>query len=439
MIVDWPAGVPACIMPTSPQGGFRDNRLSFETDSRMPPKERPVTSWTSEVYSLELTPLSIEMFAEFQIWFQTVAAFGVNAFRMLHPITKVPGIWKIVKADPPYQVRKLGRIPQGSDLRRISVTMSVMSLPGGAPDWWGNYRLDDGTLPVMVADFERGRYGHGLQAPFKAGALSQVLGLTRATTALATGADRLLHVSPINGPRIDHAPATGARRGLLIEGAATNLLPRSSDFLASDFAFFGASKPPGMVQGSVAPDGSNDAWSFKLSDMTGTHGFRRVDAGLTGLGPYTASIWARASRAGVVMRFGTANSPTAARQDVTLGVDWQRITFTRPIIDGTDVFLVYSSQALNPGFLAADTIYLWGAGLEAGGAATSHIPTGAAAVSRAADVPTVPAALGLADVRVVTPAGAIDHLNQTLNGAYWPAGLSGIINRIVAYPAGALA
>lgn len=132
-IVVWPALVPSCIMPMSPTGGLRDNRHSFETDSRMPPIERPAASWTPEIYQVELTPLSVDQFDAFQDWYQADLRFGALPFVWLHPITGAEGVWKIVKADPPYQVRKLGRIPGGSTTRRIALSFSVMSQPLAVP------------------------------------------------------------------------------------------------------------------------------------------------------------------------------------------------------------------------------------------------------------------------------------------------------------------
>lgn len=135
-IIDWPEGVPSCIMPLSPQGGLRDNRLSFETDSRMPPTERPASSWTPEVYSVEMTPMSPQQFELFQAWYKGPLRFGVYPFKWFHPITKMASPWRIVKGDPPYQVRKIGYIPHGSGLRRISISFSVMSYPGSfGPDF----------------------------------------------------------------------------------------------------------------------------------------------------------------------------------------------------------------------------------------------------------------------------------------------------------------
>ena len=129
-IIDWPEGVPSCIMPLSPQGGLRDTRLSFETDSKMAPVERPLSSWAPEVYSVELAPLSVAQFELFQAWYKGPLRFGVYPFAWLHPITKTVSPWKIVKGDPPYQVKKIGHIPNGSARRRISLSFSIMSHAG---------------------------------------------------------------------------------------------------------------------------------------------------------------------------------------------------------------------------------------------------------------------------------------------------------------------
>lgn len=129
-VLDWPELVPSCIMPLSPQGGLRDNRYSFETDSRMPPIERPASSWTPEVYSVELSPISLPQFEAFQAWYKDSLRFGVYPFKFNHPITKALSAWKIVKADPPYQVRKIGLIQNGSDKRRISLSFTLMSWAG---------------------------------------------------------------------------------------------------------------------------------------------------------------------------------------------------------------------------------------------------------------------------------------------------------------------
>ncbi len=132
-VVDWPAGVPNCVIPTSPQGGLRDNRSSFDPDNKFPPIERPASSWSPEIYSVEMSYMSVEQFSDFQNWYTGELKFGVNAFVMPHPITGVDTVWKILKNDPPYSVSKIGLIPGSSGKRRIAVAMTIISLPVSVP------------------------------------------------------------------------------------------------------------------------------------------------------------------------------------------------------------------------------------------------------------------------------------------------------------------
>lgn len=126
---DWPSGVPECVFPLSPQGGYRDNRLSFDVDGGFPPIERPSSSWAPEVYSVELTHLSIPQFQAFQTWYRVTLGWGVEPFKLDHPITKVRAAWKIVKADPPYQVTKARRVMNQTVMRGIALSFRIMSMP----------------------------------------------------------------------------------------------------------------------------------------------------------------------------------------------------------------------------------------------------------------------------------------------------------------------
>lgn len=129
-IIEWPDGVPSCIEPLSPQGGLRDNRLSFDTDSRMPPIERPLTSWTPEQYYVDLVPMSIDQFSLFQEWYKRDLRYGVYPFVFSHPITRAISPWKIIRGEPPYRVSKIGTIPMGSGRRRIRVSFTISSWAG---------------------------------------------------------------------------------------------------------------------------------------------------------------------------------------------------------------------------------------------------------------------------------------------------------------------
>lgn len=128
-VIDWPEDVPSCVFPLSPQGGIKANRHSFETDSPLPPIERPIASWAPEQYSVELTYLTIEQFETFQRWFRNDLAYGAVPFKFRHPITNERRAWRFINTDPPYLVSKARRIPFGSNRRGVAITFTISTLP----------------------------------------------------------------------------------------------------------------------------------------------------------------------------------------------------------------------------------------------------------------------------------------------------------------------
>ena len=84
--------------------------------------------------------------------------------------------------------------------------------------------------PSLVLDFARGGYGSGDRSGItKVDTLADLVTFTRAGEATYWDADGVLQTAAVDMPRLDHDPATGAARGLLIEGASTNNLLRSAD------------------------------------------------------------------------------------------------------------------------------------------------------------------------------------------------------------------
>lgn len=123
-IVTWPNGVPDCAAPLSAQGGPMDNRVVFTSEDERD-ITRPRNSWTPDLYSIDLAPMSQTQFATFETWFKTTLAFGANAFILDHPITGTPSAWRIVKADSyPYQVRKVALMPKAGD-RGLVVSLQI--------------------------------------------------------------------------------------------------------------------------------------------------------------------------------------------------------------------------------------------------------------------------------------------------------------------------
>ena len=145
-IVQWPVGVPSCFMPDNVQGGPRNNRYSFETDSESVPIERPRYSWATEVYDVELTPLSNSQFILFRAWFRDDLKHGTRPFAHDHPVTGIPSAWRIVSSDPAYQVQR-SRMPDAYS-RGIRVSFKVQSMPFDVADVLSDF----GGLLVVVPD-----------------------------------------------------------------------------------------------------------------------------------------------------------------------------------------------------------------------------------------------------------------------------------------------
>ena len=92
--------------------------------------------------------------------------------------------------------------------------------------------------PSLWFDFVSGNLGAGLT-------------LSRTSAAPCHDAAGVMQMAPANQTRFDHDPVTRAPLGLLIEGAATNLLLHSQDFPQTSWV----KSNVGVVGGQAAPDG----------------------------------------------------------------------------------------------------------------------------------------------------------------------------------------
>ena len=246
--------------------------------------------------------------------------------------------------------------------------------------------------------------------------LSPLLTLTRASAGTRVNAAGLVVSEAVDAPRLDYDLATLAVRGMLSEGAATNLIPFSTASLLQN--------PPWTTTGSmtvadnaaVAPDGTNTA-----TLLTKTAG-----AGITGsyfafgipVAPstiYTASFYGRLGTAlAADMRYSLYDeialgffASEVAFTQTALSTGWTRLwaSFTTPA--GCTSLRFYPWRHLNAA--AGATLSAWGHQVEAGSAPSAFIPTTGAAATRAADIITMPSTLG----RIYPGPGSI-ILNLTL-------------------------
>jgi hypothetical protein len=228
---------------------------------------------------------------------------------------------------------------------------------------------------------------------------------TRSTTATYFDVDGVMQTAAIDVPRIGYDPVTHAHTGLILEGAATNLLTYSEQFDNAAWGYADVTKSANTIP---APDGATTAETL-VSTITGgantayANQLTTVSASTT----YTFSVYVKqgtsptslvnlyrsspySSVTGTIT-WGTTPSYVTAGGDLLggtltdVGGGWYRATLT--MSSGTATQMVSRVYVRDQGSsnVTGHTVSVWGAQLEAGSTATSYIPTVAATVTRAAD------------------------------------------------------
>ncbi|MGE8152473.1 phage head spike fiber domain-containing protein [Pseudomonas vancouverensis] len=237
--------------------------------------------------------------------------------------------------------------------------------------------------------------------PADVGSYGAAVAISRASTGTFFDLNGRMAIADVNVARWDTDPVTG-QGSLLIEPAATNLLLRSAEF---ENAFWGKNNAAVTVSAALAPDGLGFLRQVTATASTSSSIFRSI--GLTA-SLHTESFYVKAGTVGTCsLRFfdsigeaaratfdlisgvvlSSAGGVLVGRTIKSVGGGVYRLTLTADYsVRSSAGLAVYLYVTSATGATTGDSIFAWGAQLEPGTSATSHIPTTTTQITRAADI-----------------------------------------------------
>lgn len=267
-------------------------------------------------------------------------------------------------------------------------TVAASALP--IPDVW-----------APLSDSLRLITGYGRDVLVGSDVVARMVNFSRASTATYIGKDGQLKTVTANEPRFE-------KEGLLIEGQSTNLFQNSNPHI-------GVTTADGYTKEVITGSGlfSDCAKLIKKTASAYTT-FATVTSG--GSGAYSVSVFYNYAKStirniSVLVRNGSAsqniinavinldtlksNSPTFTVEIVDS--EWIRVVGTTTLTSANQLLMFYPVATGGPSSDGAigDFIIYQGLQLEALPFASSYIPTNGAAVTRAADICTIPNPLNI--------------------------------------------
>ena len=252
------------------------------------------------------------------------------------------------------------------------------------------------------------------------GALPAGLTFTRASTGTYFDSSGTMQTAAINAPRWDYDPVTHALRGVLIEEQRTNTLWPSLIPGGAAWAAIGATTV--TANAVIAPDGTTTAGlvaaNTTASDVRGV--INAIAPGTNGTTVTLSAFVKTTSGANCYFQVNAGGAATAyfdltagtgvVGADLGAGITnksvtispypngWYRVSYTlTPSATGGISFYIGPCTTVSTSGdnrqsvgVVGQGIYIWGAQVEQGAFPTSYIPTTSAAVTRAADVATMP-------------------------------------------------
>lgn len=242
------------------------------------------------------------------------------------------------------------------------------------------------------------------QRPMDTGAYGAAVAVTRSTTATYVDLSGILRTAQPNQVRYDANPYATAMNGLMIEAAATNIVPYSINIGSYTWIKQRASA---YDYSTVSPDGDMRATIIIPGTENNSHYISSPNITCSASSDYTFSVYVkgggytqlriRASDTVSLIRecvFDTATGSFIVGASFStatkLANGWYRISFTTTT-SSSATYLAYALWVYSAGAQVysgdgVSGVYVYGAQVEAGGILSSFIPTYASAVTRAADL-----------------------------------------------------
>lgn len=310
-------------------------------------------------------------------------------------------------------------------------------------DWREDYARS-GAVPVRVLDFVTDSYGGAQQT-----LLAAVADVSRASVASYFDAAQNLVLANVDEPRLTHDPLSGARRGILVESASTNLIV---DAVASAEKWAGSVSRTDLSLGALGFFGGVELASQGVNWHRATIGEQTLNAGQT----YSISVYGKIATSGK-FRFDFRNTTSGQTSQLRNALSSIEETtgagmFNNITVDTLpdNVFCLRAqfvpslggshSLSLGPySDVAGETIIGFGAQLESGAAITSFYPASSGDVTRAADTIGVVGLTGTYDVAVTDGDGVETILlGQSITEGWWPNLSASVIRKMLIFDAGSL-
>lgn len=213
----WPAGFPPGPDLQGWEGQPLESRATFDPETG-PPLMRARTTADAWVFRARFPAIDAAERAAFLAFWEQIGR-GAAPFLWRDPDGGEVRRWQAAAGD----ALTITRISP----TRWSLTLDVIRLPS-SPFWAALLPRSRLALPLAAYDLRRGIYDLGSGPVARPAAFS----FGRASSGSRFDAAGLMVQAGSGEPRLDRWPDTGARRGMLVETRATNLLSRSQDFAA---------------------------------------------------------------------------------------------------------------------------------------------------------------------------------------------------------------